>query len=80
MDFVIDANVTGECQCIWLPMYWWNEFTPQFELVVILVSSPFTLLVALWGMTSARARQVHFCSSFVLHVHACPIALCSLAL
>jgi len=48
----------GDCQCPWLPVYWWNEFTPQFEIVVILLSSPLTLMVALWGMTSARARQV----------------------
>ncbi len=41
-----------------MPIYWWNEFTPQFEIVVIVLSSPVTMLVALWGMTSARARQV----------------------
>jgi hypothetical protein len=39
-------------------MFWWNTFTPQFETAIAIVSGPVTLLVALWGMTSARTREV----------------------
>jgi hypothetical protein len=27
-------------------------YTPEFQVVIVLVSSPLALLVALWGMTS----------------------------
>ncbi len=30
----------------------WMNYTPEFQLVVVLVSSPLAQLVALWGMTS----------------------------
>jgi hypothetical protein len=30
------------------------NFTPEFQLLVVLISSPLALIVALWGMTSAR--------------------------
>jgi hypothetical protein len=30
----------------------WMFFTPQFQLIVVLISSPLALLVALWGATS----------------------------
>lgn len=36
----------------------WIFFTCQLETCVVLVSSPLTLLVALWGMTSDRFRQL----------------------
>jgi hypothetical protein len=32
--------------------------TPEFELTIVLISSPVALLVALWGMTSDRALQL----------------------
>jgi hypothetical protein len=35
----------------------WINFTPQFQLIVVLISSPIALLVALWGMTSHSMRQ-----------------------
>jgi hypothetical protein len=35
----------------------WMELTPEFQLMIVLVSSPFALLVALWGMTSERTLQ-----------------------
>jgi hypothetical protein len=43
---------------MWRRIYWWNNFTPQFEAAIMIVSAPITLLVALWGMTSARTRDV----------------------
>ena len=30
----------------------WMTYTPEFQLMIVLVSSPVALLVALWGMTS----------------------------
>ena len=35
----------------------WLLYTPEFQLSVVLISSPLSLLVALWGMTSKRALQ-----------------------
>ena len=32
----------------------WDASTPEFQLTVVLISSPVALLVALWGMTSSR--------------------------
>ena len=31
--------------------------TPEFQVTIVLVSSPLTLLVALWGMTSKQTLQ-----------------------
>ena len=36
----------------------WMIYTPEFQLVVVLVSSPLALLVALWGMTSKATLQL----------------------
>jgi hypothetical protein len=36
----------------------WMFYTPQFQLVIVLVSSPLALLVALWGMTSEYTLQL----------------------
>ena len=38
-------------------MQGWLIYTPEFQLVVMLISSPLALLVALWGMTSERTLQ-----------------------
>ena len=32
----------------------WVAYTPEFQLIIVLISSPVALLVALWGMTSRR--------------------------
>ena len=32
----------------------WAASTPEFQVTIVLVSSPLTLLVALWGMTSRQ--------------------------
>ncbi len=32
----------------------WAARTPEFQVTIVLVSSPLTLLVALWGMTSRQ--------------------------
>jgi hypothetical protein len=45
------------CNNVWSLMQVWLYLTPDFRLIVMLISSPLSLLVALWGMTSKRALQ-----------------------
>jgi len=45
------------CYNLWDLMQYWLTFTPAFQLMVMLISSPLALLVALWGMTSERMLQ-----------------------
>ena len=45
------------CSNVWTVVQFWLEFTPEFQLIVVLISSPLALLVALWGMTSERTLQ-----------------------
>ena len=35
----------------------WLLYTPEFQLTVVLISSPLALLIALWGMTDKRTLQ-----------------------
>jgi hypothetical protein len=39
-------------------MLQWMDFTPQFQVIVVLVSSPLSLMVALWGMTSKKTLKM----------------------
>jgi hypothetical protein len=39
-------------------MVFYFQFTPEYQLIVNMLSSPVCLMVALWGMTSERMRQV----------------------
>ena len=36
----------------------WMNYTPEFQSMVVLISSPLALLVALWGMTNESALQL----------------------
>jgi hypothetical protein len=36
----------------------WMIYTPEFQLIVMLISSPAALLVALWGMTTKLALRL----------------------
>jgi hypothetical protein len=45
------------CSNVWTVIQDWLELTPEFQLIVVLISSPLALLVALWGMTSKRTLQ-----------------------
>ncbi len=47
-----------ECYNNYDLMQYWLLYTPEFQLIIILISSPLALLVALWGMTSDRALQL----------------------
>jgi hypothetical protein len=39
-------------------MQLWILYTPEFQLTVVLISSPLALFVALWGMTNERTLQL----------------------
>jgi hypothetical protein len=46
------------CSNEWTVTLNWLELTPEFQLSVVLISSPLALLVALWGMTSEHTLQL----------------------
>ena len=46
----------ASCANNWALLQTWITFTPEFRIGIIFISSPLCLLVALWGMTSSRAR------------------------
>jgi hypothetical protein len=54
-------GVTGfcdpSCHNQFTHMLVWMLRTPEFQVTIVLVSSPLTLLVALWGMTSRQTLQ-----------------------
>ena len=41
-----------ECNNVYVHITVWMTYTPEFQVLIVLVSSPVALLVALWGMTS----------------------------
>ena len=47
----------ASCYNVYELMRLWIFFTPEFPLTVVLISSPLAMIVALWGMTSARMLQ-----------------------
>lgn len=46
------GNFCDSCHNVYMHMAIWMGCTPQFRLIVMLISSPVALLVAMWGMTS----------------------------
>jgi hypothetical protein len=48
----------ASCYNVYTLMQTWLFYTPEFQLTVELVSSPLTLLVALWGMTSKHTLRL----------------------
>ncbi len=46
------------CYNVYTHIVQWNAYTPEFQSTVVLISSPLTLLVALWGMTSKLTLQL----------------------
>jgi len=54
----ICAGVTTPCDAscfnVFTHIGQWAARTPEFQVTIVLVSSPLTLLVALWGMTSRQ--------------------------
>ncbi len=49
-----EDNRCAACHNAYTHMSVWMAYTPEFEATVVLISSPLSLLVALWGMTSER--------------------------
>jgi len=47
----------SSCFNVYTIMQSWLQFTPELQLIVVLISSPLALLVALWGMTSKQTLQ-----------------------
>jgi hypothetical protein len=47
-----------QCYNVYTHILQWMALTPEFQLMIVLLSSPITLLVALWGMTSAIALRL----------------------
>jgi hypothetical protein len=45
------------CSNVWTLIASWLQLTPEFQLTVVLISSPLALLFALWGMTDKRTLQ-----------------------
>jgi hypothetical protein len=48
----------ASCYNLYTHIVQWNGYTPEFLSTVVLVSSPLTLLVALWSMTSKLTLQL----------------------
>jgi len=52
------SKCDASCYNVYRLMQRWFIYTPEFQLTVVLISSPLALLVALWGMTSERTLQL----------------------
>ncbi len=58
IDKECNNTVCDACYNMYTHVAHWMSNTPEFRLMVLLVSSPVTLLVALWGMTSNTTLQL----------------------
>ena len=65
-DAACAATASSRCDstCFnqWRLMDYWITFTPEYQAMVTLISSPVAMIVALWGMTSKRALELMKCS------------------
>jgi len=52
------SECDASCYNVYKLMQRWFIYTPEFQLTIVLISSPLALLVALWGMTSGRTLQL----------------------
>ena len=50
----VTSRCDASCYNVFTHINVWAAFTPEFQVTIVLVSSPLTLLVALWGMTSEQ--------------------------
>jgi hypothetical protein len=48
----------ASCNNVFAHMSLWMTYTPEFQVTIILISSPLALLAALWGMTSKQTLQL----------------------
>ena len=56
-DFSCSNRCDPACNNVWKVIRYWLVLTPEFQLSVVLISSPLALIVALWGMTNDRMLQ-----------------------
>jgi hypothetical protein len=52
------GGVCASCQNMYGHIVNWINYTPEFQLMIMLISSPVALLVALWGVTSNSTLQL----------------------
>jgi hypothetical protein len=63
---LLKVTLLARCVCGIFPlipfreslMQHWVIYTPELKASIILITSPLTMIVALWGMTSERILQV----------------------
>jgi len=55
--FTCNNYCNPACSNVWTVIQEWLQLTPEFQLIVVLISSPLALLFALWGMTDKRTLQ-----------------------
>ena len=46
------------CHNVYSQIQGWLLYTPEFELLIVLISQPVALIIALWGMTSGRTLEL----------------------
>jgi hypothetical protein len=51
-------GICAKCHNSYYLFTQWMSYAPQFQLVIVLASSPLALLVALWGMTPSATLQL----------------------
>jgi len=58
--YVCPSNNPCDASCynVYALMQLWIYYTPEFQMTVLLISSPLAMIVALWGMTSDRTLQL----------------------
>ena len=52
------SDICSECYNVYVRITQWMNYTPEFQPMIVLVSSPVALLVALWGMTPKATLQL----------------------
>ena len=52
------GSCDSQCHNVYTLMFLWILYTPEFQMLVVFVASPLSLLVALWGMTDVRALEL----------------------
>jgi hypothetical protein len=50
-------SICDECRNVYYLITAWMTFTPEFQVLIVLISSPVAQLVALWGMTPKHLLQ-----------------------
>ncbi len=50
----VTSPCVASCHNVFTHITQWAARTPEFQVMIVLVSSPLALLVALWGMTSMQ--------------------------